>query len=123
MSSSWEHWYRRLVYEYKHVFTIQLQNSEMFEKYATAFGVSFEDMKYYNGSGSGEQFSLQILMNTNTLFVRTPFRARNEAEEAYNYVALNEFINPFAVHYKKIKVHPNEALQVMLSNFTLFSDS
>ena len=93
----------------------------MFEKYATAFGVSFEDMKYYNGSGSGEQFSLQILMNTNTLFVRTPFRARNEAEEAYNYVALNEFINSFAVHYKKIKVHPNEALQVRFSNYSLFS--
>ena len=83
------------------------------ETYDQAFDISNQDMEYYDGSGTGDQYSLQFIINTNTMFLRSPFRKRHDSEEAFNYIAINDFQNPFAVYYRKIKIHPGESIQIL----------
>ena len=75
-------------------------------------------MTYYNGTGTGGPFSLQVIVNTNTMYVRSPFRERQELDESYNYISINDFDHPFEVYYSKMTVHPGQTwirLDILLS--------
>ena len=75
-------------------------------------------MTYYNGTGTGGPFSLQVIVNTNTMYVRSPFRERQELDESYNYISINDFDHPFEVYYSKMTVHPGQTW-IRLDHFTV----
>ena len=88
-----------------------------------AFSVSNHDGPYYNGSGTGKKYSLQVVINTNTLHLRSLLRPRTEADEAYNHIAINDFNDPFAAYYKKIVQHPGESFMISVSPFLATSSN
>ena len=94
-----------------------IQSTYFLEKFYEGFDISNKNYQYYNGIGIGKKYSLQAVINTNTLFLRSPFRERNEEDEAKNAIAVNEFENPFAVFYKKIRTHPGESFLIQVSPF------
>ena len=100
-----------------------IQSTYFLEKFYEGFGISNKNYQYYNGIGIGKKYSLQVVINTNTLFLRSPFRERNEEDEAKNAIAVNEFENPFAVFYKKIRTHPGESFLIQVSPFIATASS
>lgn len=79
------------------------------------FGGDQGDNNYFNGSARGGFYDLDVILDSKTLFITSPFRDRLKSDEAFAYITVNEFDAPFSAYYAKREIQMGQIMTITLS--------
>lgn len=91
------------------------QNTEHLQLANKVFGGDQGDNNYFNGSVRGGFYDLDVILDSKTLFITSPFRDRLNSDEAFAYITVNEFDTPFSTYYAKKDIQMGQIMKIILT--------